>query len=56
MSLEMHVATLNQKHAEIEDIIAREELRPQPDAIKLMDLKKQKLRLKEEMTRLDTRH
>lgn len=56
MSLETHVATLNQKHAEIEDVIAREELRPQPDAIKLMDLKKQKLRLKEEITQLDTRH
>jgi len=56
MSLEMHVATLNQKHAAIEDVIAREELRPQPDAIKLQDLKKQKLRLKEEMTRLEVRH
>ena len=56
MSLDVHVATLNQKHAEIEDVIAREELRPQPDAIKIMDLKKQKLRLKEEMVRLDVRH
>jgi len=56
MSLEMHVATLNQKHAAIEDVIAREELRPQPDAIRLKDLKKQKLRLKEEMLRLDVRH
>ncbi len=56
MSLETHVASLNQKHAEIEDVIAREELRPQPDTMRLMELKKQKLRLKEEMSRLVVRH
>ncbi len=56
MSLQTHVESLNQKHAEIEDIIAREELRPQPDALRLMELKKQKLRLKEEMVRLTVKH
>lgn len=56
MNIESHVANLNQKHAEIEDVIAREELRPCPDTIRLMQLKKQKLRLKEEMSRLSTRH
>lgn len=56
MSLQTHVDALNQKHAEIEDIIAREELRPQPDALRLMHLKKKKLRLKEELVRLSVRH
>lgn len=56
MSLEMHVNSLNQKHAEIEDVIAREELRPQPDGIRLKHLKKQKLLLKEELHRLSTKH
>ncbi len=56
MSLDTHVASLNQKHAEIEDVIAREELRPHPDAMRLMELKKQKLRLKEELIRLRVRH
>lgn len=56
MSLDMHVASLNKKHAEIEDVIAREELRPHPDALRLMELKKQKLRLKEEVLRLSVRH
>lgn len=56
MSLQTHVESLNQKHAEIEDVIAREELRPHPDALRLMELKKQKLRLKEEMVRLTVKH
>ncbi len=58
MSLQTHVEALNTKHAEIDDIIAREEIRPYPDRIRLMDLKKQKLRLKEELNRLsaETHH
>lgn len=52
MNLESHVETLNAKHAEIEEIIAREEHRPCPDSIRIAQLKKKKLRLKEEMTRL----
>lgn len=56
MSVEMHVDSLNRKHAEIEDVIAREELRPQPDSMRLLQLKKQKLRLKEELSRFELRH
>jgi hypothetical protein len=52
MSIQTHVKSLNQKHAAIEDVISREELRPQPDNIKLMSLKKQKLQLKEELSKL----
>ncbi|WP_369408026.1 YdcH family protein [Kordiimonas gwangyangensis] len=52
MNLESHVNSLNAKHAEIEEIIAREEHRPCPDTMRLAQLKKQKLRLKEEMARL----
>ncbi|MFC4349272.1 MULTISPECIES: YdcH family protein [Kordiimonas] len=52
MNLQSHVNTLNAKHAEIEEIITREEHRPCPDTIRIAQLKKQKLRLKEEMTRL----
>lgn len=56
MSIQMHVESLNQKHAEIEDVIAREELRPKPDDIRLMNLKKKKLLLKEELSRLSPNH
>lgn len=52
MNLQAHVESLTAKHAEIEEIIAREEHRPCPDTLRLAQLKKQKLRLKEEMTRL----
>lgn len=56
MSIQTHVESLNKKHAEIEDVIAREELRPQPDNIRLKRLKKEKLHLKEELHRLSIRH
>lgn len=52
MSLETHVESLNQKHATIEATIEQEEHRPSPDSIRLMNLKRQKLKLKEELTRL----
>jgi len=52
MNLESHVESLNAKHAEIDEIITREENRPHPDSLRLAHLKKQKLRLKEEMSRL----
>ncbi len=52
MSLETHVDALHEKHAAIDNTISKEELRPFPDTIRLMDLKRQKLKLKEELERL----
>lgn len=45
-----HLSALEAKHATIDQRIADESHRPMPDAIKLADLKKQKLKLKEEIT------
>ena len=45
-----HLSALTAKHATIDQRIADESHRPMPDAIKLADLKKQKLKLKEEIT------
>jgi hypothetical protein len=56
MSIQVHVESLSKKHAEIEDVIAREELRPHPDDIRLKRLKKEKLHLKEELHRLRINH
>ncbi|MCJ9427902.1 DUF465 domain-containing protein [Kordiimonas marina] len=56
MNINSHVENLNAKHAEIEDIISREELRPCPDTIRLMQLKKKKLMLKEELSRFSFQH
>jgi hypothetical protein len=44
--------TLEQRHAALESRIAEEDNRPRPDAEQLSRLKREKLRLKEEMERL----
>ncbi|MBA4747961.1 MAG: YdcH family protein [Sphingopyxis sp.] len=45
-----HVTTLKSRHAELDARIHDEERRPSPDGTLLARLKKQKLRVKEEMT------
>ncbi|MDI1295240.1 MAG: YdcH family protein [bacterium] len=45
-----HVSALSAKHAGLEARIKSESSRPMPDAALVASLKKQKLRLKEEMT------
>ncbi|GGB33167.1 hypothetical protein GCM10011380_23290 [Sphingomonas metalli] len=47
-----HQTALATKHATLDRYIAEEQHRPHPDAIRLADLKKQKLRLKEEIISL----
>lgn len=47
----MHLVALEAKHAGLEARIVNELQRPAPDASALASLKKQKLRLKDEMTR-----
>lgn len=44
-----HFTALTAKHAVLDQRIAAESQRPRPDDILLADLKKQKLRVKEEM-------
>lgn len=45
-----HYDALETKHAALEHRISDEEHRPLPDTSVIADLKKQKLRIKEEMT------
>lgn len=45
-----HYSALEAKHAGLDRQIAAESQRPLPDGVTLAALKKQKLRLKEEMT------
>ncbi len=52
MDLDAYLASLADKHAGLEKAIDEEIQRPQPDGLLLSDLKRQKLRLKDEMTRL----
>ena len=47
-----HSAALSAKHAQLDARIATETRRPRPDEVLLHALKKQKLKIKEALTRL----
>jgi hypothetical protein len=46
-----HLASLNARHASLDATLAAEARRPLPDHVRLAQLKREKLRLKEEMQR-----
>ena len=48
--VQAHVDSLENKHASLEAMIDEEEHRPHPDDIKLHQLKKEKLRVKDVLT------
>jgi hypothetical protein len=52
MSVEEHIRALRAKHADLEGLIVQETSRPHPDQIAIVSLKKQKLRIKDELARL----
>ncbi len=47
-----HLTTLEARHKQLEASLMREGQRPVPDSVRLAELKREKLRLKEEMARL----
>lgn len=48
-----HLASLAAKHAELEAILAREGQRPIPDTVAITRLKREKLRLKEQLSQVN---
>lgn len=52
MSTASHLTELRRKHEHLSDLVERAQRSPAVDALKIADLKKQKMRLKEEITRL----
>lgn len=52
MALDAHLAELSEKHRTLDQKIEEEQGRPTTDPLKIADLKRQKLRLKDEMERL----
>ena len=52
MSLNSHLLELKRKHQILSDKVEQVQRGPGADALKIADLKKQKLRLKEEIARL----
>lgn len=54
MAVESHVVELHRKHEALDVALHEEELHAARDNIRIADLKRQKLRIKEELGRLDT--
>jgi hypothetical protein len=52
MTTEAHLSALETRHHRLDDEISGEMLRPSPDQIRLTSLKREKLRIKEEIARL----
>ncbi len=52
MSLNAHLDTLKKKHRDMSEAIEQAQRAPGSDDLKVADMKKQKMRLKEEITRL----
>jgi hypothetical protein len=55
MAVEARIRELGLRHETLERAIADEMSRPAADALRLVEMKRQKLRLKEEMESLRTR-
>ncbi len=52
MGSESHLSSLKDKHAELEQAIEAENSRPLPDEMLIQELKRQKLRIKDEIVRI----
>ena len=48
-----HTASLRARHAELEEALNIETHRPLPDQVAIQDIKKQKLRIKDELARIE---
>jgi hypothetical protein len=54
MTMDEHIESLKSKHASLEQSLQSETCRPRPDETVIHDLKRQKLRIKDEIARLTT--
>lgn len=52
MSMSSHISELQKKHAELSQRVELIQRRPGSDDLEVMSMKKEKLRLKEQITRL----
>ncbi|MBP7066485.1 YdcH family protein [Ferrovibrio sp.] len=52
MATEAHIESLVEKHAHLQAVIDDETHRPLPDPVRITRLKREKLKLKEEISRL----
>ena len=56
MALDAHIDELSGKHRALDRLIQEETAKPSSDTLKLSELKRQKLLLKDRMTRLRSPH
>jgi len=54
MNVEPRLRSLEEKHHGLEDLIEMEGLRPQPDEALITNLKREKLRIRDEMGKLQS--
>lgn len=54
MTVASHLVELRKKHESLTEMVKQDQRNPGSDALKIAEMKKQKLRLKEEITRLST--
>ena len=52
MSVSEHIETLRARHQQLEGLLEAENNRPRPDEAVVSDLKKEKLRIKDELAQL----
>ncbi len=52
MALKAHLQSLSQRHEELESLLTSEMKHPHPDDIRLHELKRLKLRIKDQIERL----
>jgi hypothetical protein len=52
MTMASHLVELRRKHETLSEMVEQAQRSPGSDALKIAELKKQKLRIKEEITRL----
>ncbi|HKJ73672.1 MAG TPA: DUF465 domain-containing protein [Alphaproteobacteria bacterium] len=53
MTVQAHLESLSEQHSHLEQEITDEFHRPNPDSLKLTALKREKLRIKEEIDKLE---
>ena len=53
MTVAEHVGALRAKHATLKQAVEQENQRPHPDDIHIAELKREKLRIKDEIARLE---
>lgn len=54
MTLGSHITELKKKHNQLSDQVEKIQNRPSADPLKIVNLKKQKLKIKEEIARLSS--